>query len=71
LIDVERQYRPSPGCLAGDVVSLEPYAVWILEQHRIITFGPRPFLRRVDDARADEQELVQRIDVGAARPETR
>ena len=57
---------------ARNVIDLQPDAIRVLEQHRIIARRKFVLLRRVNDARADLfQELVRRVDVGAlARPET-
>src|SRR5262249_34754595 len=57
--------------LSGHVVHLQPDAVRILEEHRVISRRPRAVLGRMHDGRPElADELVGRIDVRAlARPE--
>src|SRR5262245_48926254 len=51
--------------LAGHVVDLEPNAVGVLEQHRVIAGRPRILAGRADDFGADRgKESVQFIDIG-------
>src|SRR5947207_4655156 len=51
---------------AGNVVELQPDAVGILEQQRIISRRPLVLARRANDLCAERtQEHVQFIDVGA------
>src|SRR6202020_747483 len=51
---------------ARNVIDLQPDAVGILEQHRIITGRKSVLLRHVNDARADFfQELMRLVDIGA------
>ena len=58
--------------LAGHVIDLEPDAVGILEQHRVISRRPRTLLRRMHDLRADRfEEKINLIDVAMlARAQT-
>src|SRR5439155_2000243 len=52
--------------LARHVVDLEPDAIGILEQHRVIAGRPLVLARRADDPGADRgEESVQFVDIGA------
>src|SRR5215467_12760599 len=53
--------------LSRDVVHLQPDAVGILEQHRVVARGPRPVFRRMYDLGTHlAQVRVQTIDVLAS-----
>src|SRR3954453_292226 len=52
--------------LARNVVELQPDAIGILEQQRIISRRPFVLARRANDRRADRaQEAVHLVDIGA------
>src|SRR5205807_3772415 len=52
--------------LARHVIDLQPDAVGILEQHRVIAGRPLILARRADDFGADRgEEAVQFVDIGA------
>src|SRR5689334_1339269 len=51
---------------AGNVIDLEPDAIGILEQHRVISGRPAILARRADDFRAKlDNESVELVDIGA------